>query len=321
MARAEKNLRDIETFLDAMAGERGLSLATLKSYKTDLLKVAAALEQPLAHATTDDLAQYLASLGNHHIAPSTIARNRSTMRSFFKFLQSNSRRDDNPARLLESPSVKRPLPKILSSEDVGKLLDGLANPSTPKAHRLACQLHLLYATGMRVSELVSLPLYAVQTHQNLLVVRGKGDKERAIPLTPQAIDATAAWQHYRAQTLPPNQQAQQRAKAFLFPSRGAMGHMTRHMFAIELKKLAGFVGLDQSRVSPHTLRHAFATHLLEGGADLRVVQQLLGHADISTTEIYTHVLEERMRKLVEEAHPLSSVSLPELPIDDDQGSS
>lgn len=311
-----ENLRDIENFLDAMAGERGLSLATLGAYKADLIKLAASLSAPLSNATTDQLAAYLTQMAAREIAPGTIARQRSTMRSFYKFLQSEGRRDDNPARLLQAPRQHRPLPKIISADEVTRLLDALAADGTAKQSRMACQMHLLYATGMRVSELVSLPLRAVLSAQDLLIVRGKGDKERAIPLTPQAIAATQAWQGLRSQTLPKSEQAKHRAQPFLFPSRGATGHMTRQMFALELKKLAGMVGLRQDRISPHTLRHAFATHMLEGGADLRVVQQLLGHADISTTEIYTHVLEERMRALVEAAHPLAHLGLPDLTIDD-----
>lgn len=322
-ARGE-NLRDIETFLDAMAGERGLSLATLEAYKADLIKLGAAISKPLADATTDDLAGYLSQMAAKQIAPGTIARLRSTMRSFYKFLQSEGRREDNPARLLQAPKQHRPLPKIISAEEVGNLLEALVPDGTAKQRRMACQMQLLYATGMRVSELVSLPLSAALSAQDLLVVRGKGDKERAIPLTPQAIRATQAWRDIRPQTLPKNEQAKHRAQPFLFPSRGATGHMTRQMFALELKKLAAAAGLRPDRISPHTLRHAFATHLLEGGADLRVVQQLLGHADISTTEIYTHVLQERMRTLVEAAHPLAHLGLPELTADlpiDDEGES
>lgn len=305
----------IQAFLDTMAGERGLALASLKSYQSDLLHLADWLSKrgvQLPDATTENLAAYLADLAAHAIAPSTIARRRSAMRGFYAFLQSEGVRGDNPARQLEPTKASRPLPKTMAFEDVERLLMALQPDGKAKDKRLACQMHLLYATGMRVSELVALPMAAVTGAQDLLIVRGKGDKDRAIPLTPDAMAAVESWLAVRPQTLPKTEAGQKRAAPFLFPSRGKEGHMTRQMFALALKDLALHAGLNPAKISPHTLRHAFATHLLENGADLRVVQQLLGHADISTTEIYTHVLQERMRTLVEQAHPLAHLELADI---------
>ena len=215
-------------------------------------------------------------------------------------------RDDNPAHRLRAPKAAKPLPKGLDQEAVDRLLQTAASDGSPKGLRLTAMLEILYAGGLRVSELVSLRVAQTLRRDDCLVIRGKGGRERLVPLTPPALEALAAWKEVRETTLPGGIDAASRAKPFLFPSGAKSGHLTRERFAQMLKDLAREAGIDADQVSPHVLRHAFATHLLEGGADLRAVQTLLGHADISTTQIYTHVLDARLKALVETAHPLST---------------
>ena len=241
----------------------------------------------------------------------TAARRLSSVRQFHKFLFAEGVRPDNPATVLESPRLGRPLPKIMSEEEVDRLLDVARNVMYPEADgnkgagykraRLICLLEVLYATGLRVSELVGLPLAAVMADERFLAVRGKGGRERLVPLTAQARDAINAFLEIRRERAG----AQDASDKWLFPSSARQGHLTRQRFSQELKAVAAAAGIDAGRVSPHVLRHAFASHLLAHGADLRAVQQMLGHADISTTQIYTHVLEDRLRRLVESHHPLA----------------
>jgi integrase/recombinase XerD len=227
------------------------------------------------------------------------------MRQLYRFLYAEGHRSDDPAAILEGPKRSRPLPKVLSIEEVDRLLaTSRSNPDEPpqkrlRRLRLICLLETLYATGLRVSELVALPASAAQGNARMLAVRGKGDKERLVPLNEAAKCAISEYRALLAQLYPGL------AGKWLFPSFGDSGHLTRQHFARELKQLAAAAGLDAGRVSPHVLRHAFATHLLHNGADLRVVQTLLGHADISTTQIYTHVLDERLKSLVRDLHPLA----------------
>jgi integrase/recombinase XerD len=294
--------RLIENFLDMMGAERGASANTLAAYRRDLLDFGAALARgprDFRSAEASDLKRYIASLSG--MAASTQARRLSALRQFFGFLYSEGIRRDDPTNSLEAPKRSRPLPKILSAEDVTRLLETAASTETPEALRLVAILEILYASGLRVSELIALPLSAARNRDGFLLVRGKGQKERLAPLNRAARVAIARYLKVREHFLPPKA----RESKYLFPSRSAEGHLTRRRCHQMLKELAQKAGLDPGKLSPHVLRHAFATHLVEGGADLRSVQTLLGHADIATTQIYTHVARDRLRKVVFAAHPLA----------------
>lgn len=298
----------IELFLDMIAAERGGAKNTLAAYARDLADFSAELGQAgrtIAGASTDDLRGYLGSLARRRFAASSVARRLSAIRQLYRFLYAEGHRADNPSAVIEGPKRNRALPKVLSIAEVDRLLAqsradmGQADQGAPKqlrAARLACLIEVLYATGLRVSELIALPISAAERNARMLTVRGKGNKERLVPLNEAAKKAMS---EYLA-LLSANGVRQTK---WLFPSFGRTGHLTRQHFARELKALAAAAGLRQ--VSPHVLRHAFASHLLHNGADLRVVQTLLGHADISTTQIYTHVLEERLKSLVRDLHPLA----------------
>lgn len=292
-----------ETFLEMMAAERGAARNTLEAYGRDLGDAEAWLAsrgRELADAGTADLRAYLAAAEAAGVAPRTAARRLSALRQFFRFLYAEGRRGDDPTATLDAPQRGRPLPKILSESEVDALLDAARDRPGPEGLRLVCLLELLYATGLRVSELVGLPYATVARDPRVLIVRGKGGKERMVPLTAAAMAAIAAYKAVRGVFL-----AAGETSPHLFPSRGESGHLTRRRFGQLLDETAIEAGLDPAKVSPHVLRHAFATHLLDHGADLRSVQQMLGHADISTTQIYTHVLAERLRALVEAHHPLA----------------
>ena len=304
-------LRDaslIEAFLEMLAAERGASANTLAAYRRDLEDLAETLETSIAKATTDDLRGYLAALAQRGFKASSVARRLSAMRQLYRFLYAEGHRSDDPAAVLDGPKRGLSLPKTLSIAEVDTLLkQAHADAADAKrsllervrAARLACLLEVLYATGLRVSELVSLPASAARQDARMLVVRGKGDKERLVPLNDAAKCAMADYLKLL------REQPKRPESKWLFPSFGESGHLTRQHFARDLKALAAAAGLKSSQVSPHVLRHAFASHLLHNGADLRVVQTLLGHADISTTQIYTHVLEERLKSLVRDLHPLT----------------
>ncbi len=299
----------IELYLDMLAAERGAGANTLSAYRRDLNDLSASLGEAtggIAKATTEDLRGYLATLAERGFKASSVARRLSAIRQLYRFLYAEGHRKDDPAAVLEGPKRGLTLPKILSIADVDRLLTqahaGSADPERPQAERLraarlACLLEVLYATGLRVSELVTLPLSAARQDARMLLVRGKGNKERLVPLNDAAKRAMS---DYLALL---NAGGRPESK-WLFPSFGESGHLTRQHFARDLKTLAASCGLRPEKVSPHVLRHAFASHLLHNGADLRVVQTLLGHADISTTQIYTHVLEERLKSLVRDLHPL-----------------
>ncbi|MGB6539094.1 MAG: site-specific tyrosine recombinase XerD [Xanthobacteraceae bacterium] len=301
--------RLIGLFLDMLAAERGASANTLSAYRRDLAEFAASLAQAgraVATAATQDLRAYLGELSQRGLQAATLARRLSAIRQFYRFLYADGLRKDDPAAVLEGPKRSRPLPKTLSIAEVDRLLRAAAaiDGESPvrerlRAVRLCCLVETLYATGMRVSELVALPASAARRDARVIVVRGKGDKERMVPLNDAAKNAMAAYLSLLAES-----GGDGRSK-WLFPSFGESGHLTRQHFARELKELAAAAGLRAQQVSPHVLRHAFASHLLHNGADLRVVQTLLGHADISTTQIYTHVLEERLKSLVRDLHPLA----------------
>jgi integrase/recombinase XerD len=300
----------IDLFLDMMAAERGAARNTLDAYRRDLDDMSLRLSArgtEMLEADTSHLEACLAEMAREGLAPSTAARRLSATRRFYRFLLSENHRTDDPARAMSGPKQGRSLPKVLSESDVDALFDAAGMLGGARGFRARALLEILYAGGLRVSELVCLPLNAIARSESAIYVTGKGGKERLVPLTPPALDAVAAWLDVREETLP-KAKAGLRAKAqrFLFPSSSAAdGHLTREQFARILKDLATAAGLDAKKISPHVLRHAFATHLLANGADLRSVQALLGHADISTTQIYTHVLEERLRTLVETAHPLA----------------
>jgi integrase/recombinase XerD len=312
MARQTKSSDQtlIELFLDMLAAERGAGFNTLSAYRRDLedLSETLAAKTGIDTATTDDLRGYLAALAERGFKASSVGRKLSATRQFYRFLYAEGHRRDDPAAVLEGPKRALTLPKVLSIADVDRLLKQAHGDATDserpmperlRAMRLACLLELLYATGLRVSELVSLPVSAARQDARMLVVRGKGDKERLVPLNDSAKRAMADYLALLTAS------ASRVETKWLFPSFGESGHLTRQHFARDLKALAAKAGLKSTQVSPHVLRHAFASHLLHNGADLRVVQTLLGHADISTTQIYTHVLEERLKSLVRDLHPLT----------------
>ena len=300
--------RRLEAFLEMLAAERGAARLTLAAYRNDLLDLAGFLAgrgQALETADAAALHDYLAAAATRHLAPRTLARRLSAIRQFFRFLLSDGARPDDPTSGLDSPRLGRPLPKVLSEMEVEQLIGTAAAWPGDEGVRLRCLLELLYATGLRVSELVGLPVAAAQRDPRFMLVRGKGGKERVVPLSQPSREALAAWLECRNSLLPKGRPPSINMSRWLFPSRGAEGHLTRQRCGQLLKELALAAGLDPARLSPHVLRHAFASHLLDRGADLRSVQQMLGHADIATTQIYTHVQGERLRRLVETAHPLA----------------
>ncbi|ANG98072.1 MULTISPECIES: site-specific tyrosine recombinase XerD [Brucella] len=300
----------IENFLEMMSAERGAAGNTLESYRRDLEAAADVMQTRgvnLAEAKTEDVRHVLDGMSNEGFAATSQARRLSALRQFFRFLYSEGFRQDDPTGVIDAPKKQKPLPKIMSVENVGRLLDraDLEAREAPepaeriKALRLHALLETLYATGLRVSELVTLPVSVARTDHRFLIVRGKGSKERMVPLSQKAREALQNFLSLR-DSLPGYDD-----NPWLFPAFSESGHLARQVFARELKGLAARTGLSSASISPHVLRHAFASHLLQNGADLRTVQQLLGHSDISTTQIYTHVLEERLHKLVSEHHPLA----------------
>jgi integrase/recombinase XerD len=306
----------IGLFLDMLAAEQGAGSNTLDAYRRDLTDFSEFLRragQDFTGAETQTLRDYLADLDTRGFKSSSVARRLSAMRHLFRFLLNERIRSDDPAAILSGPKRGRGLPKVLSIADVDRMLtrakDLAQAPDASaqqrlRALRLYCLLEVLYATGLRVSELVALPLSASRRDTRMIVVRGKGNKERLVPLNEASRQAMA---DYLAAMATPNPEKKKNAAAskWLFPSFGESGHLTRQHFARDLKELAAASGLAPRLVSPHVLRHAFASHLLHNGADLRIVQTLLGHTDISTTQIYTHVVEERLKSLVRDLHPLA----------------
>ena len=294
----------VAAFLQAIAAESGAAANTLAAYQRDLTDFGAYVGMAnIGTASRDQIEGYLAQLASNGLAASTRARRLSALRQFYRFLFQEGWRKDDPAAELRGPGRTKRLPKTLSLGDVDALLDAARQSGRTTADRLRniCLFELLYATGMRVTELVSLPESAARGNPDMLLVRGKGGRERMVPLSPPAKIALADWLVARDATL-----AEKRKKSrALFPSRAETGHLTRVGFFLLLKDVALAAGLDPARISPHTLRHAFATHLLANGADLRSIQMLLGHADVSTTEIYTHVLDENLKNLVLTKHPLA----------------
>src|SRR5215475_5939053 len=309
VAASERQLTAL--FLDMVAAERGGAANTLEAYSRDLDDLAGHLatrNRTILSATTADLRGYLAALAARSFSAASVARRLSAIRQLYRFLYAEGHRHDDPAAIIEGPRRGRPLPKVLSVAEVDRLLAtaraAVAQSEEEslqrlRALRLVCLLEVLYATGLRVSELIQLPASAAAQDQRMLIIRGKGGKERLVPLNKSA---KAIMGQYLDVLKKRDRDAQPK---WLFPSFGATGHLTRQHAARELKELASAAGLRAERVSPHVLRHAFASHLLQNGADLRIVQTLLGHADISTTQIYTHVLDERLKSLVRDLHPLA----------------
>jgi integrase/recombinase XerD len=302
MTRAKPAANLIEAFLDMMSAERGASINTLAAYRRDLLDFCALAEPK--RATREDVKRHLAALSASGAAGSSQARKLSALRQFFGFLYTEGVRKDDPTSAIDAPHRSRPLPKVLSRRDVDDLIETAAKDESPEGKRLVCMVEILYAAGLRVTELAGLPLATIKGRDGFMIVRGKGRKERVAPLSPSARDAIDRYLDVRAEFLPEGRR-RPAAERFLFPSRSAEGYLTRRRCHQLLKALAARAGIDPDKLSPHVLRHAFATHLVEGGADLRSVQTMLGHADIATTQIYTHVAGERLTAVMETAHPLS----------------
>ncbi len=289
-----------------MAAERGAAVNTIAAYGRDLesyVDYLSAQGTAVKTATTRDIRNYIATFDNARISPSTAARRLSSIRQFHQFLYVDGIRADDPTVVIDSPRRSRSLPKVLSEGDVDRLLDAAAAGKGADGRRVQAMIELLYATGLRVSELVSLPLTACLRDRDFLIVQGKGSKERLVPLSLPACEAVDAYRALRQQHI-----SGEGDSRWLFPSRGASGHITRQRFGQMLKALTIAAGVDPDKVSPHVLRHAFASHLLANGADLRSVQKMLGHADISTTQIYTHVIDARLQSLVARAHPLAGAA-------------
>lgn len=292
----------IEAFLEMMSAERGASPNTLAAYRRDLDDACAFLTKSILGAESDDLRLYLADLAKRGFAPASQARRLSALRQLYRFLFLEGLRTDDPTSTLDAPKKMRDLPGTLSEAEISRLLALAEEEAATGSHemvRLHALVELLYASGLRVSELVALPVTVARRRERFFMVRGKGGKDRMVPLSSPADAALTRWLSIR------DADAKHADSPFLFPANSEAGHLPRQVFARELKALGARAGIAAARLSPHVIRHAFASHLLEGGADLRAVQQLLGHSDISTTQIYTHVLEKRLVETVERHHPLA----------------
>jgi integrase/recombinase XerD len=301
--------KSISAFLHMLSAERNAAKNTLEAYRRDLEDAEVFLarrRRKLSNATSGDLRLYLSNIGSRKLSVASQARKLSALRQYYRFLQTDKLREDDPSLILEAPRLRRSLPKTLTVDDMARLLqvaqqqcdnEKLSAAARLRAVRLNALLELLYATGLRISELMALPA-AIGKKAGTIVVRGKGRKERAVPFPDFAQSALARYRERLGQL-------KAKKSDWLFPSYGKSGHMTRQQVARELKTLAQAAGLDPEKISPHVIRHAFASHLLQGGADLRSLQQLLGHADVSTTQVYTHLLDERLIGLVRDHHPLN----------------
>ena len=292
----------VDAFLEMMSVERSASKNTLTAYEKDLADARGFLSgrgRSLDDASAEDIEAWFADLGARGLSPATAARRRSSIRQFYRFVLGEGWRSDDPSRRVDAPKMGRPLPKVLSREEVVRIIEAAAAKDGAAGARLACIIEVIYAAGLRVSEALSLPAAAVARDPAYLIVKGKGGKERLAPLNGPARAAIKAYLPLRPVFFAKGI----KDSAWLFPSRSAGGKLTPRRFSQLLEEAALSAGVDRDRVSPHVLRHAFATHLLEGGADLRTVQKLLGHADIGTTQIYTHVSTERLRESYRTAHP------------------
>ena len=300
----------IENFLEMMSAERGAALNTVDAYRRDLDDTAEFLSSrgvKLFDAGVQDIRAAMADLSSRDFAVTSQARHLSSLRQFYRFLYGEGHRGDDPTAIVDGPKRQRPLPKTLEIDAVSKMLDLAEDDAKAEAgtastaKRLHAMVETLYATGLRVSELVGLPVTAARADREYVLLKGKGGKERIVPLSGKSKTALAKW--ICARNLDPAQEA----SPWLFPAKSESGHIARQVFARELKLLGARAGISSALLSPHVMRHAFASHLLQNGADLRVVQELLGHADISTTQIYTHVLSEKLQRLVEDHHPLANL--------------
>jgi integrase/recombinase XerD len=301
----------IERFLEMLSAERNAAANTQAAYRRDLEDASefmAARKTGLGDTSTADLSAYLAALDKRGLAARSSARRLSALRQFFKFLVAEEVRSDDPSAALDGPKLGRPLPRLLDEAEMARLIEVCAALDGPTGARLKALVELSYASGLRVSELVGMPLAAVLREQPVLIVRGKGSKERMVPLNAPARAALTAYLDHRKAFLPKGPNGKPGTSPHLFPSRGKEGHLTRQRFGQLLKDLAIQASIAPERISPHVLRHAFATHLLDHGADLRSLQKMLGHADIATTQIYTHVAGRRLAALVEAHHPLAAPS-------------
>ncbi|WP_372784085.1 site-specific tyrosine recombinase XerD [Phenylobacterium sp.] len=293
-----------EAFLEMMSVERAAAKNTLTAYTRDLTDAAGFLAsrgRDLADASAEDVEAYFAAIGARGLAPATASRRRAAVRQFYRFVLGEGWRADDPSRRVEAPRKGRSLPKVLSRGEVDRLIAAATARDGAQGLRLGCMVELAYASGLRISELTGLTLAALARDPAYLIVKGKGGKERLAPLNDAARTAVKAYLKVRPGFLPKGD----KANPWLFASRGKEGRLTPRRFGQLLDEAATAAGIDPARVSPHVLRHAFATHLLEGGADLRVVQTLLGHADIGTTQIYTHVAGDRLAEVVATKHPLA----------------
>ena len=296
-----------EAFLEMMAVERAAAKNTITAYGKDLADASGFLVgrgRDLGDASAEDIEAYFAALGARGLSPATASRRRAAVRQFYRFVLGEGWRTDDPSRRVDAPKRGRPLPKVLSRDEVDAIIAAASAKDGAQGLRIGCVVELIYASGLRISELTALPLAALARDPAYLMVTGKGGKDRLAPLNDAARRAVKAYLEVRKTFLPKGDLA----NPWLFPSRGKAGRMTPRRFAQLLDEAAADAGVDPARVSPHVLRHAFATHLLEGGADLRVVQKLLGHADIATTQIYTHVAGDRLAQVVTSKHPLSRKS-------------
>ena len=298
-----------DAFLEMMAVERSAARNTLMAYAKDLTDASGFLAGKglsLSDAADEDIEAYFQDIGARGLAPATAARRRASVRQFYRFVLGEGWRKDDPSRRVDAPKKGRSLPKVLSRAEVEGLIAAAAARDGDSGLRLACMIEILYASGLRISELLALTLSSLARDPAYLIVKGKGGKERLAPLNDAARQAVKAYLPVREQFLPkPVKNAPSKDNPWLFPSRGAGGKLTARRMAQLLDEAAMVAGIDPARVSPHVLRHAFATHLLEGGADLRAVQTLFGHADIATTQIYTHVAEDRLKQVVQDNHPLA----------------
>jgi len=296
----------VETFLEMLVAERGLAANTIEAYKRDLTDFAKFCDSrgtKAVSATAQDVSIYMGELCADAMSASTQARRLSALKQYYRFLHAETIREDDPSTIFQSPKKAQQLPKILSEAEVTLLLETAAVDESSKGLRLTALLEVLYATGLRVTELISLPLISVMDDREVLIVQGKGNKERMVPIGKPAKQAVKAYKKVRSRFLRGSNKS-----SWLFPSNSKTGHLTRQRLGQQLKELALKSGIDPTKVSPHVLRHAFASHLLANGADLRAVQQMLGHSDLTTTQIYTHVLDERLRKVVGDFHPLAQTN-------------
>lgn len=293
----------VEEFLKMMAAEKGAAINTLEAYERDLRQFTEFCGSNLKEISAEDIAAFVRDLSSRGMTAKTISRKLSAVREFFKFLYSENEIKINPALNIQSPKQQKPLPKFLSEQEIRQLIEAAARKQDPAHRRIAVMLELMYACGLRVSELVSMPENSINFDKKQLLIRGKGSKERLIPVAGQALEQVQDYLTYRDYFLKGG-----RRSVWLFPSKSsASGHVTRDSFFKYLKELAEEVNLDRDKVSPHVLRHSFATHLLNHNADLRAVQKMLGHEDIGTTEIYTHIISDDLIKKVQKLHPLSKM--------------